>query len=66
MTWKNVIANLIKGEKLDKTIYMIWHGKILYLPNEVEVLRDHYKNVMEYSEEDNTLQHRINVEAYQI
>lgn len=66
MTWKNVIANLIKGEKLDKTIYMIWHGKILYLPNEVEVLRDHYKNVMEYSEEDNTLQHRINVEAYKI
>ena len=38
MATKNVVADLTKGEKLDRTNYDIWHRKIQYLLNEQEVL----------------------------
>ena len=53
MATKNVVADLTKGEKLDRTNYDIWHRKIQYLLNEQEVLET-LTNVMMKLENGNT------------
>ena len=53
MATKNVVADLTKGEKLDRTNYDIWHRKIQYLLNEQEVLET-LTNVMMKPENGNT------------
>ena len=56
MTSKNVVADLIKGEKVDGTNSDMWNKKIQYIFNEQEVLET-FTTAMEPPEEENTTQH---------
>lgn len=64
MASKNIVADLIKGEKLDGDNYDIWHRKIQYLLSEQEVLET-LTHAMDEPEQGNTVQHRRDLEAYQ-
>ena len=57
MASKNIVADLIKREKLDGKNYDIWNKKMSYLLNEQEVLET-LTNLMNPHEEGNTAQHR--------
>jgi hypothetical protein len=64
MASKTVVANLNREEKLDGKNYDIWHCKIHYLLNELEVLET-LTNSMEKPEQENSAQNRRDLEAYQ-
>jgi hypothetical protein len=64
MASKNVVADLNRGEKLDGKNYDIWHHKIQYLLDELEVLET-LTNSMEEPEQGNSAQNRRDLEAYQ-
>ena len=53
MASKIVVANLNRGEKLDGKNYDIWHHKIQYLLDELEVLET-LTNSMEEPEQGNS------------
>ncbi|GMP72425.1 hypothetical protein CsSME_00030473 [Camellia sinensis var. sinensis] len=63
MASKNVIIDLTKGEKLDKSNYDMWHQKIQHLLNEREVL-DTLTTLMICLEEGTTAQYRCDMEKY--
>ena len=65
MTSKNVVADLIKGEKVDGTNSDLWNKKIQYIFNEQEVLET-FTTAMEPPEEENTTQHRRNKQVYDV
>ena len=64
MVSKIVVANLNRGEKLDGKNYDIWHHKIQYLLDELEV-SETLTNSMEEPEQGNSAQNRKDLEAYQ-
>ena len=64
MESKIVVADLNWGEKLDGKSYDIWHCKIQYLLNKLEVLET-LTNSMNESEQGNNAQNLRDLEAYQ-
>ena len=64
MASKTIVANLNWREKLDGKNYDIWHCKIQYLLDELEVLET-LTNSMEEPEQGNITQNRKDLEAYQ-
>uniref|UniRef100_A0A2N9HS45 Integrase catalytic domain-containing protein n=1 Tax=Fagus sylvatica TaxID=28930 RepID=A0A2N9HS45_FAGSY len=64
MASKTVVVDLNRGEKLDGKNYDIWHRKIQYLLDELEVLET-LTNSMEEPEQGNNAQNRRDLEAYQ-
>ena len=60
---KNIVVELNKGKKLNEDNYEIWSMKIQYVLEEQEVLKI-LNNVMVEPEQDNTAQHRRDLEAY--
>ena len=60
MAFKNIVADLNKGENLNGDNYDIWHRKIQYLLDEQEVL----ETLTPPPEDGNGAQHRRNQEAY--
>ena len=63
MVSKTVVANLNRGEKLDGKNYDIWHRKIQYLLDELEV-SETLTNSMEEPKQENSAQNRRDLEAY--
>uniref|UniRef100_A0A2N9EHY7 Retrotransposon Copia-like N-terminal domain-containing protein n=1 Tax=Fagus sylvatica TaxID=28930 RepID=A0A2N9EHY7_FAGSY len=64
MASKTVVVDLNRGEKLDGKNYNIWHRKIQYLLDKLEVLET-LTNSMEEPEQGNSAQNRRDLEAYQ-
>jgi hypothetical protein len=64
MASKTVVVDLNQGEKLDGKNYNIWHRKIQYLLDELEVLET-LTNLMEEPEQGNSTQNHKDLEAYQ-
>jgi hypothetical protein len=64
MASKTVVADLNRGEKLDGENYDIWHRKIQYLLDELEVLET-LTNSMEEPEQGNSAQNHKDLKAYQ-
>ena len=64
MASKTVVADLNRGEKLDGKNHDIWHCKIQYLLDELEVLET-LTNSMEEPEQGNSAQNCRDLETYQ-
>ena len=64
MTSKTVVADLNRREKLDGKKYDIWHCKIQYLLDKLEVLET-LTNSMKEPKQGNSAQNRRDLEAYQ-
>ena len=64
MTSKTVVADLNRREKLDGKKYDIWHCRIQYLLDKLEVLET-LTNLMEEPEQGNSAQNRRDLEAFQ-
>ena len=64
MAAKNIVADLIRGEKKNGDNYDIWRRKIEYLLNEQE-LWETLNHIMAEPEEGNTAQHCHDSDAYQ-
>jgi hypothetical protein len=64
MASKTVVAYLNRGKKLDGENYDIWHRKIQYLLDELEVLET-LTNSMEEPEQGNSAQNHKDLKAYQ-
>ena len=64
MTSKSIVANLNKGEKLDGNNYDIWHRKIQYLLDELDVLET-LTNSMTKPPVGSGNQNRWDAEVYQ-
>ena len=63
MTIKNVVIDLIKGEKLYDNNYAMWYIRIQYLLNEQEVLET-LTSAMIQLEKGNSTKHHRDMEAY--
>ena len=63
-TYKNIVAELNKGEKLNGDNYDIWHRKIPCIIEEQETL-EALNNTLAEPKQGNTAQHRRDPEAYQ-
>ena len=61
---KSIIADLNQGEKLNEKNYNVWHRKIQYVLEEQDMLETITQPMAE-PEQDNTAQHRRDMEAYQ-
>ena len=61
---KSIIADLNQGEKLNEKNYDVWYRKIQYVLEEQDMLKTITQSMVE-SEQDNTAQHRCDMEAYQ-
>ena len=63
MASKNVVADMVKGEKLNGDNYDIWRRKIQFVLNEQDLLA-HIDHLMTEPEQGTTAQHRKELELY--
>ena len=63
MASKNVVADMVKGEKLNGDNYDIWRRKIQFVLNEQGLLT-HIDHLMTEPEQGTTAQHRRELELY--
>ena len=60
----SIIADFDQGDKLNEKNYDVWHHKIQYVLEEQDILKTITQSMVE-PEQDNTAQHRQDMEAYQ-
>ena len=61
---KSIIVDLNQREKLNEKNYDVWHRKIQYVLEEQDMLETITQPMAE-PEQDNTAQHRCDMETYQ-